>query len=280
MDLVSVVMSVYNGEGYLRDSIESVLDQTYKNFEFIIVDDGSTDRSKDIIREFTQKDQRVKLLEQKANTGLPGCLNMAIEKSNGELIFRQDADDISYKGRLEKQFEVMKDPNIIVCGTMSYLIDERSMLVGDDGEVDEKHFYQRLVSQDSIFCHGSACFRKSKFYEIGRYDEKFIYSQDCDLWLRFLKSGAKITRIEIPLYGFRIKRIPSSMDKVIGQSLYTQYLKARYEGRQFRFDLEQIREQIEMNRGVKKYVYYHNVQYLIKTHLKAVIYRYKRKKYE
>ena len=104
---ISVIMSVFNGSKFLADAIQSILNQTFKEFELIIIDDGSTDNSLNIIRSFESGDSRIKVIS-KLNEGLAKSLNAAISASQGDFIARMDADDISYKNRLEKQYEYMQ----------------------------------------------------------------------------------------------------------------------------------------------------------------------------
>ena len=98
---VSLIMKVYNGEAYLKEAINSILNQTYQDFEFIIIDDGSFDRSPDIVRQYT--DERIRFLQNEQNMGLCATQNKAIQAARGEYIAVMDCDDISYKTRLEKQ---------------------------------------------------------------------------------------------------------------------------------------------------------------------------------
>ena len=123
-DLVSVIMSNYNTpEEFLRASIESVLNQTYSNFEFIIVDDCSTDNSLEIIKSY--QDERIVVLENKENLGITKSLNRGLEIAKGEYVARMDADDISFPKRFETQVEYLKNnPQVIVCGTGVELIGD------------------------------------------------------------------------------------------------------------------------------------------------------------
>ena len=122
MPKVSVVMSVFNQEKYLPIAIESILNQTYTDFEFIIVNDGSNDSSNDIILGY--KDKRIILIEQE-NTGLPVALNLAISKTKGDFIARMDSDDISHPSRLKKQLEHLKqNPEMDLIGSSVRIIDE------------------------------------------------------------------------------------------------------------------------------------------------------------
>ena len=128
--LVSVIMSVYNGEKYLSKAIESILNQSYRNFEFIIVDDASTDSSLEIINEYLKIDNRIIILSNNVNIGLGSSLNKAIQFSSGEFIARMDSDDISIPDRLEKQINyLLEHKNIHILGGDQIIIDERGVVI-------------------------------------------------------------------------------------------------------------------------------------------------------
>src|SRR6056297_1507561 len=114
---VTVLMSCYNGQKWIGNAIESVLNQTFKDFEFIIIDDGSTDSSVNIIKNYLDKDQRVRLIE-KENTGLPDSLNVGVNNARGKWIARLDADDLCESQRLEKQLKVANsDDSLVLIGS-------------------------------------------------------------------------------------------------------------------------------------------------------------------
>ncbi|HAS7841575.1 TPA: glycosyltransferase family 2 protein, partial [Vibrio cholerae] len=114
---ISVVMSVYNGEKYLGEAIDSILKQTFSDFEFIIINDGSTDKTLEIIKSYMKKDDRIVLVSRE-NKGLIVSLNEGLDLAKGQYIARMDADDISIKSRFEKQIEFLdSNPDIGVCGT-------------------------------------------------------------------------------------------------------------------------------------------------------------------
>ncbi len=126
---VSVIMSVYNGDKYLREAIESILNQTFTDFEFIIVNDGSTDNSLEIIESYD--DERIKTINNKKNIGLTKSLNKALKFAKGKYIARQDADDVSLPNRFEKQVEYLDShPEVALVGTSVYLIDENGKIIG------------------------------------------------------------------------------------------------------------------------------------------------------
>jgi len=128
---VSVVMPVFNAENFLRESLDSILKQTHRNFEFIIVDDGSTDASFKILRNYASVDKRIKLFRNPTNMGVSRAVNRAISKAKGEYIARMDADDIALPRRLEQQVaHLKKNPTTIAVGGQCLLIDKRGSVIG------------------------------------------------------------------------------------------------------------------------------------------------------
>ena len=133
--LVSVIMSVYNGEKYLVQAIDSILNQTYQNFEFIIIDDCSTDNSSHILQEYAQKDSRIKIIKKEKNIGIKGFiknLNLGISIAKGKYIARMDADDISLPERFQKQVDFLENnPEITLVGAQLNLINEQNKITGE-----------------------------------------------------------------------------------------------------------------------------------------------------
>lgn len=188
--LVSVVMSCYNGSRWLRESIESVLAQTLDDFEFILVDDGSTDESWNIIQTYSDKDERIVSISKK-HTGLADSLNVGIKKASGAWIARLDVDDICEPTRLEEQKQFVKThPNVILLGTGYVEIDER-------GHRIKKNLYprnhnklvQHLRQLQRFFPHSSAFFKREIAEFSGLYNPIFKKSQDWELWLRLAELG-------------------------------------------------------------------------------------------
>ena len=180
---ISVIMSVYNGERYLRQAIESVLNQTLPDFEFVIVNDASTDSSLQIMQSYD--DGRIRIINNETNIGLTRSLNIAIEQARGELIARQDADDISLPNRLEEQLRFFEQhPETVLLGTGIYIIDEDGKR---RGKRILKDYPGRNEFQGNWFSHGSAMFRRDIVRGLGGYNELFKYSQDYELWLRIAK---------------------------------------------------------------------------------------------
>ncbi len=182
---VTVLMSVYNGERFLREAIESILNQTYKCFEFLIINDGSTDRSREIILSYN--DPRIRLADNKQNIGLTRSLNKGLGLAEGGYIARMDADDISMPERLEIQFEYMEaNPNIGLVGSYYLIIDEDrkpiNKLAQDNLPLNHKDLVKHHFRTHYVI--GTCFYRKSIVDYVGMYDEDFRYTQDMDFLLR------------------------------------------------------------------------------------------------
>lgn len=206
--LISVVMSVYNGERYLSQSIESILGQTFTNFKFIIIDDGSKDNSLKIIKEYRYKDDRIKVIENKKNIGLPSSLNKGIKIAKGKYIARQDADDISLPNRLDAQYKYMENhPEIDILGSDCCRIDIEGNTFSES-TFDVFNVEALLQSAATIFAHGTAFIRREVFEDVGLYNESFYYTQDLEYWIRCYLRNKRIYRLREFLYKLRITRSP------------------------------------------------------------------------
>ncbi|MDP8230795.1 MAG: glycosyltransferase [Candidatus Gorgyraea atricola] len=201
---LSVIMSAYNSERYLDESIKSILGQSFKDFEFLIIDDGSIDRTSEILNDYQKTDNRIRVIKNKVNIGLSKSLNIGIREAQGEYIARQDADDTSMPDRLSKQIEFMQDSEeIAISGTFYRMIDERDRLLyrfimpAEDSEI------KKWLREVNCFCHGSVMFRKKDIKEVGLYPEQYECSQDYALWLTMSKNY-KLANIPEFLYTLRL----------------------------------------------------------------------------
>lgn len=199
---ISIVMSVYNGEKYLYESVRSILGQTYENFEFIIIDDGSNDKSGKIISEFD--DNRIKLIKR-TNHGLAASLNYAVKNASGRIIARMDADDIAYPERLSMQYKYLEsNEECVMVGSNADIIDKAgNYLYTSKLPADHKDI-SILLKHTSPFFHSSAVFRKEIFEKCGGYYEPVKqHVEDFILWNKFLLYG-KLANIEKPLMKYRL----------------------------------------------------------------------------
>jgi glycosyltransferase involved in cell wall biosynthesis len=193
---ISVIMSVYNGERYVHKSIESILNQSFSNFEFIIINDGSTDCTQKILENYQRKDTRI-VIHKQNNTGLTPALNKAIKLSCGIYIARQDADDVSLSPRLEKQYNIMeKHQDLVLCG--SNCINIYSNGIRNEWGWNDEKTLEKTAYYKTPFAHSTAFIRKSVLEKSGTYNEKFKTSQDVELWMRLKKFG-RITMLKTPL---------------------------------------------------------------------------------
>jgi O-antigen biosynthesis protein len=198
---VSVIMSVYNGDKSLLEAIKSIQNQTFNNFEFLIVNDASSDRTTEILQKID--DPRIRIFTNEHNFGLTRSLNKVVNHCRGEFIARMDADDISMPHRLEKQLKFMEEnPECILLGTQIYIIDDNSkiksmpILPNSDSEIKNR------LLHGNVFCHGSIMVKKVAFEKIGYYSNEFTYAQDYDAWLKLSEIG-NIANMQEYLYMWR-----------------------------------------------------------------------------
>ena len=190
---ISVIMSVYNHQDYVADAIESILNQTHDNFEFIIINDGSTDNSLKIIKHYMNLDSRILLINQE-NSGLTKALNIGIKKSSGKYLARQDADDKSTPNRLESQINAIEKHELDIITSRAY----KDKKIVPNGFI--YHFNRsNILRTGNIFIHGTFLIR-SKVFDIQMYDETYKYAQDFKFILDALNNNFKIGSIMEPLY--------------------------------------------------------------------------------
>jgi len=258
--LVSVLMSVYNSEEYLENAIASVLTQTFHDFEFIIIDDGSTDRSKDIVKTYSESDSRIVLIENEKNLGLPASLNKAIRLCKGMYIARQDADDFSSPNRLQLQLEyALSNPHIDVVGSDCFNMDIEGNIVFLDSSFSKiTDLRKTLLNQQAIFPHGSALVKKDRLISCGLYDTRFYYVQDGELWLRLITDGASIHVMDKPLYYYRVTPVENAK-KIHAKLLFNRVLNFMYEEKMNATFVDQklceIRQYLNNNESIARAYY-------------------------
>jgi glycosyltransferase involved in cell wall biosynthesis len=186
---VSVIMSVYNSEKYLRESIESVLNQTFKEFEFIIINDCSNDNSVNILN--TYLDERIVIINNDTNLGLSKSFNKAISISKSDLILRMDSDDICYPNRIEVQYNHMiENPKTIVLGSNADVIDMNEEFVYKTNLPKTDALIKKSLKKRATFIHPTVIFRKDYCLKVGGYYEPIKhYFEDFVLWNQLSKYG-------------------------------------------------------------------------------------------
>ncbi len=217
---VSVVMSVYNNADYLALAIESILAQSFGDFEFLILNDGSSDESPAIIDRYAAADARIRAIHRE-NKGLIYSLNQLVAESRAPLIARMDGDDICLPLRFEKQVAFMRaNPDYGVVGTWTEDIDGKGQpyhLEGPDQPTDHESFV-KAIGRASLLCHPSAVMRRDLVLAVGGYHAAFRHCEDFDLWMR-LCSITKLCSIPERLIRYRHTHDQVSSKHVVEQQL-------------------------------------------------------------
>lgn len=196
--LVSIILPVYNGSVFIKEVIDSILSQTYKNFELLILDDCSTDDSFEIINQYY--DQRIKIFRNKKNIGYVKGLNFLFKESKGEYVFRNDQDDLLVETRIEKQVKLLNDnPEVGICGTQIQTIgytNRKIFFPVDDLDIKTLQIFS------SGFHHPTVAFRKSLFKNSNEsiYEESFMPAEDYRLWTKMARQTQFLNTKDALLY--------------------------------------------------------------------------------
>ncbi len=200
--LISIIMSVKDGANTVDLAIQSIINQTYTNFEFLIMNDGSTDDTGKVLQKFSKKDKRIKIYNNESNLGLTKSLNLLINLSSGEYIARQDADDYSAPERLITQLNYIENLGVDA-------VTSRANIIGKNKKIPGLSFYlpvQILVRYKNPFIHGSLFIKRDVLNKIGNYNEEFPYSQDYKLFMDLLNSGYIIKNQNKTLYSLNMEK--------------------------------------------------------------------------
>ncbi len=189
---ISLIMSVYNGEDYLCDAIESVLNQTFSDFELIVINDCSTDTTGEILNRFAELDKRVKVHTNEVNLRLPSSLNKAISYAQGKYIARMDADDICLPQRLEKQYKFMENNPSVALSSCRFMTLKNGLVSsgGCGGKSDNESIKALLLVTNPIL-HPGIIAKADSIRSLG-YDKNFTCTEDMELWTRFVMAGYDI----------------------------------------------------------------------------------------
>lgn len=221
---VSVIMSVYNSEKTVAKSIESLIGQTYKNLEILLVDDFSTDKTFNICKEYENNFKNIYLFRNKNNLGLTKNLNFLINKSSGEFLARQDSDDISEPNRIEKQINFIEKYNLDGCTTRARIIQTGSIIPKKSLYLPKKF----VIYIKNPFIHGSLVLKKTVAESIGNYNEKFYYSQDYKLMYDLVRAGSNLKIMKECLYHLNMNE-NISINKRTQQQYYARCVKKNIE---------------------------------------------------
>ncbi len=187
---ISVLMSVYNGEKYLREAIDSILAQSFRDFEFIVIDDASTDSTAEILCSCANSDSRIRLLRNEQNLGLTRSLNRGLAIARGQYVARMDADDISLPARFERQVKRLEEnARLLAAGAWARYEDSQGNIVHEARPPASHALLRARLLLNNTFVHSSMMIRRDAIADAGGYNEKYRYAQDYDLWWRLSGRG-------------------------------------------------------------------------------------------
>jgi len=217
---VSIVMPVFNGERFLRDAVESVLAESFRDLELVVLDDGSTDATPEILTEYASEDSRVRIHREEGET-LAQTLNRCVGHCSAPLLARLDADDVSIPGRLEDQVGFMEaNPQVALLGGQAELIDEDGEAFGiaeyPTGDADLRRALQTI----NPFVHSAIVMRRSAFDAAGGYRASLPHAEDLDLWLRIAELGG-LANLPGPVVRYRIHSAQQSFRKQREQAVHS-----------------------------------------------------------
>jgi glycosyltransferase involved in cell wall biosynthesis len=211
--VLTVIMPVYNGGEFLNESLESILNQTFSDFEFLIINDGSTDGSLDVLKQYAEIDSRIKIIDRE-NKGLVYSLNEGLSLAKGKYIARMDADDLSEMKRFEKQIELMESDNGDICGCHFTIISETNKIVNSFIAPITKEAISCCLLNSVPYAHGAVMFRKS-FFDKNRLSYENVKAEDHKLWCDFYENGAIFLTVNDFLFRYRVHKNSISNSKVV-----------------------------------------------------------------
>lgn len=208
MPKVSILMAVYNGMPYVRYTLDSLLQQTLREFELVVVDDGSTDESPGVLAEYASKDSRIRVLRNERNLKLPASLNRGLRACRAALVARADADDLYEPDRLERQLQVMESqPETGVLGAEGWEIDPNGKLLTRFECPASDGLIRLILPFRCCLSHPVVMYRRDLILEAGGYSQEFLRVEDYDLWARLLPR-TRFANLQLPLWRYR--KLPSS----------------------------------------------------------------------
>ena len=251
--MISVLTSVYNEqENEIRESIDSILSQSHTDFELIIVvDKPDNEKAIKLLREYEEKDSRVKVIINEKNIGLALSMNVAAEAASGEYFLRMDADDVCYPGRFQMQYDCINGSDYdLVCGNYDF-IDEDGTLLPQKAAVYNDKQLRKLLPLRNIIHHPTVIMRADKFRAIGGY-RNYKCAQDYDLWLRMLCAGYKMHMMPEKLIKYRVRLASTTVMHRYKQSCTGQYIRELYKNKMNGYTYENYLEYLKSHNAEEK----------------------------
>ncbi|MCF7866683.1 glycosyltransferase [Candidatus Woesearchaeota archaeon] len=264
---ISIIVAVHNGEKYIDRCIKSLINQTYKNYELLIVDDGSTDNSRLIIKKYTQKYKKISLIKNDKNEGLARSLNKGIKKAKGKYIARIDIDDICLKNRFKKQVIFLENhKNVFLTAGQAYNINKNGECIGITRKFSDSENLKNELLKDNCIIHPTIIFRNDgKTF----YREKFTTSQDYDLYLRLLSRNKILAHLNEPVIKYDISSGNDRLSKKLKQKTYTLLAKQFFKERLKNYKDTYEKTDFEIIKTLSKYKI--NIKRLISKYAEDII---------
>ena len=228
---ISLIMSVYNGEAYLAEAVDSVIQQTFTDWELIVIDDCSNDGTAEILSRYAEQDERVKVYTNEQNLRLPSSLNKALSLARGRYVARMDADDICLPNRLQKQFAFMEShPDVALSSCRFMTLKNGVIASGGCGGRGDAESVKALLLVTNPILHPGIIAKAEVIKELG-YDKRFTCTEDMELWTRFVLAGHKVEILSeyLMIYRLHDKQITeTTLDRQRGEviAVQRQYMAA------------------------------------------------------
>lgn len=268
---VSVLMSTYKEpENYLRQAIESILNQTFKDFEFIIIlDNPENELHKKIIREYQNNDARIKFYINEKNIGLTASLNKAIKESNGSYFCRMDADDISRKDRIENELSYLIENNYDLIGGITRIIDENNQTIYSITKIPSNpKKIKRIIRYNQCLAHPTWMGKREVFINLDGY-RNVPYCEDYDFTLRAIMKGYRVSNINCEVLSYRMTASSISRNNLLRQFLSSKYITTAYK-KGMEANLNNINIYIENNYSKTKEIKYVKANKIFNDALKCI----------
>lgn len=226
---ITVLMSVLNGERYLDEAVQSILEQTFSDFEFLIINNGSTDKTASILSGYAEQDERIKIITNEKTIPLTAAREQGISLITTDWVALMDADDYAYPKRLERQLELLKSEGhkIGALGTYAYYMNEKSESVGvmKTGPTSSAQFARAMAANDSmIITDPSAIIHRQTFLDVGGYRPEHTPAGDLDLWYRIGEQGREIRALPEFLMRYRVHGGSMSVSQTMLQRMKTHFI--------------------------------------------------------